>query len=301
MEVKPFMMLFDSRFKLQGVGGTATSVTGVDKEMIRLADNLGLPINGGYREYHTIDGYIAAKQQVINTWNYLKEQRSLVCLWTREGSTAERYGNAEMRAILRGDRDDAVRRLIRNHGGGEEHYAFLHEMPYGVGSDPTLCRMAVLHLLATAIKEAWRIGLTPDQLSIGGLLTGTGMDSLEWRWWDGAPRWMFASGFLTNFFDTYFPEGVDETLTSKVERMTRDPRARGITRHVLAETAKFGTTAEQTAFIDEGEELINAGLLLGIAFFHTANGEMSGKSPFSPDALKYLAYPMRRVNRPETV
>lgn len=301
--VKPWIIAYDASDEMKGraPGGTKESVTGIDVAIQALI-NLDSPVNGGYRDYLTLDGYRSGNALEANTRTFLMTRRSLVCLWTRSGSTPERYGNTEMRAILNGLRDESARAVVRRiqAAGGQVYVALIHEAD-GYGGDalnPTLYRMALIHLIEVMVDEAMLIGLSPNNFGVGGLLTGEGMnESLKWRWWDGMPQSLIDSNYVVCFWDTYWRAGQTETFGNRIATQSESPRNAGLTRFVVAETAKVGTAMEQFVFIDQASELLRNGALEGVSFFHSPDGTMSGPAPIRGSALVELGKRMKEFNR----
>jgi hypothetical protein len=313
--VKPWMMDFDNGADTRALAipGTKEANTGV---AVMAQQLLGLdhPVGGGYRAYLSLQDYVDQTGLETATRDALGQERTLVCLWTRNGTREQKYGNAEMRAILRGERDEVARAAVREiDPTGCTYFALLHEADgYGGGTlNPTLYRMAVLHLIEVMVEEAQLIGLAPNQFGVGGLLTGEGMnESLMWRWWDGMSQRLIDSNMVVCFWDTYFKvisATEREPFREKVDAQTAAPRAAGIKRFVLAETTLaldtrarpgvvVGTIAQQVSFIGAVTQWLQDGQGEGVAFFHSPDGTMSALGRFRGEALMAYGRAAERFN-----
>jgi hypothetical protein len=269
-------------------------------------------VNAGYRDYIVVDPVLGENSKLILTMNHLAKQRgvqrALLCVWTRAGDTATRYGNTELQAIVDGVRDEAARRMIRSLPIGKNrigtprrqfYIAWLHEADgYApAGTDPALYRAAIRRLIELTIFEALALGATPYELGVGGLLTEgpmypTASDAKKaWRWFDGLPTWMIESEFVVCFWDAYF-KVTGSTSTSwpsfreRVALHKREVLPSGITRFVVAETAlgmdtydnpgvEVGHLGAMVAWIKDVAATLRAGELEGVELFSKPDGPAS--------------------------
>lgn len=190
------------------------STFGIAKYVEQLC-GLNSPAHAGARTYEAIASlrYTPERRATVEA---SAARVSMSCVWPVTGATDFRYGLDTYRQAAAGRYDDALRAALdtypigRNRPAGARpvrvRWAFCHEADgYSpAGTDTRAFVAAVQHLVMVVAEHGLRMGATPDELGVGGLLTGNGMVDADWWWFAGLPQWVRESGFLVGFWDTYF-------------------------------------------------------------------------------------------------
>lgn len=312
----PRLLLWDGSPEVRALApaGLQPSTAGVAAYLDKLTAPTTTPSAAGFRHY-----------QAIQSFSYDTQQRATVeasagriamhCLWPDAGDTSWRYGEDVYRRAATGWYDMDLRRSLTSFpigvaGRGEKpvrlRVAFCHEADgYSPeGTDRRAYVAAVQHLIMVVVDWGLLVGVTPDELGVGGLLTTVGMEGTGWEWWEGLPQWVHDSGYLVGFWDAYFkvklteqgqPEaraGTDgrwyrhEPFREKVDRHIARFESAGLTRFILAETAmgydtranpgvQVATVNHHLAWFREVTAMLREGRLEGVYMFHKDDGPMS--------------------------
>jgi hypothetical protein len=297
--VQSNVIIFDSSDirKAYAVPGTNASVTGIDRKIQEMC-GFKRPVNK-QRAYKSMSEYISADDDGLWTLAALDADLELVNLFTHAGDRVAHYGDETMRSVLRGERDELARQVVRKRRG-RRYFPIFHE-PELHGATPILYRMALHRMMRVMIEEAQRIGLSPNEFCVGGCLTDKGMvsDDETWWWWDGLAPDLLASNMVGGFWNPYWLDGMTNTFGSRIARQAALLADAGINRWIVSECAKYGSVAQQIAFIGDVDQTITnlGGALELVAFFHDPGGPASGTAQFKGDAVIALGKVMQRRNR----
>lgn len=277
----------------RGVAGTYSSVTGIDALMQEVG-GLNSPVNAD-RRYWSLGEFLGNNDELA-TRAHLRTGFSAVCLWTTQGTREQKYGRAELLTILQGGRNEQLRAAVRR-ALPNTMFAPLHEAD-GYGSDPALYRAAIHHIIRVMVEEAQRIGKTPNEFAVGGLLTESGMNDPAWRWYEGLAPDLFASNMVGVWFDLYLHMNSATSRPSLRSRVTRALAnvPAGLTRRAVWETALaldmdsqrgtiVGRQSDQVANLDEMAALLREGVLEFGMYFSKPDGAESKYGALRGSAL----------------